>query len=385
MELRNRSLESHLPGGYVYAYENHSDVLSTYEYAETVKHCMDFHRKVRRADGTLPPSDLEAETLTCSPFFINKSLGVFCFSAKFTDGVVASIPGRGGLYAERDNPERGVQNAYYTQQLLERTNPFRSEFSVPVFIRELLDLPGLFKLAASTFAGIVGSGYLNYKFGWAQFNRDIKTLASITKTLESRLKEFESLRLKGGLRRTVRLQHLTSTNSQDDVPLSTVYGVSVYGSRQNFQILDVWGSCRWRPTEDYSRSLERLSNFNLAMDSVFDITDIDAETLWQMSPFTWLADYFEDISGFLAANSGRAFVEPYDICIMRRHVSKDQYQVTWINDDRANVSGSGYHIRDTKARDVTQRGNFPALPIEILNESQWKNVLALFLSFAKAK
>lgn len=381
MELRNRSFQNHIPGGYIYAYENSADVLATFEYAETTKKCMDFHKKTQREDGTLPPSDFEMETFTASPFFINKPKGVFCFSQKYTDGVCARLPSQTPLYPARDNPVRAEQNAYYTQSLLEKTNPFRPEFSIPVFAVELLELPSMFKLAASSFAGLIGGGYLNYRFGWLQFVSDIKTLAGITKALESRMKEFESLRLHGGLRRTVLLDRGAHSASATHVPLSTVYGVSVYGDCQNSQAIEVWGSVRWYPTEDYSRSLSKLSNFNLAVNAIFDLDVLDPETLWQASPFTWLVDYFEDIGGFLTANANRALVEPRDICIMRRHRSRDQYTVTEL-DERATVNGNGSHYRETKARDVWTRGNFPALPVSILTESHMKAVLALFLSFA---
>lgn len=383
MDLRNRSLISNVDGGNVYEVSS-GNVLAAYSYAESTKHCLDFHNKVRDTEGFFPSSDFEMESFTTAPFRISKSSGIFGFSQKFTDGVTARIPGHAPLYPDRDNPLRVDQNAYYTQQLLEKTNPFRHEFSIPVFAVELLELPAMFKLALGSFAGYVGGSYLNYRFGWLQFVDDIKTLASITKALESRLKEFESLRLRGGLRRTVKLDHLEANSLQTDVPLSSVYGVSVYGDCQNVQILDVWGSVRWYPTEEYSRSLSKLSNFNLAVNALFDLDVLDPETMWQASPFTWLVDYFEDIGGFLAANAGRAYVEPREICIMRRHVSKDQYQVTWIT-STASSNGPGYHIRETKARDVCQRGNFPALPLSILTESHWKAVLALFLVLSGGK
>lgn len=384
MEQRTRSRASTISGGKVYAYEDTSWVLAEYSYDESYATITDWFKKERRFfDGLLPPSDLELESHTVVPFLIHKPTGVFCFQNKYTDGVAARIPGRSPLYAERENPYRASENDYYTQLLLARTNPTRAVFSVPVFIKELVELPFLFRLAAQSFSGIVGKGYLNYKFGWAQFYRDVRTLAGILKALEQRVKEFQSLSQRGGLRRRIRLDRRAYEGPvQTGVPLSTVYGVTCLGESVNYQAMDIYGSCRWRPRLGILGNLEKLTTFNDAARFYFDLDEMDAETMWQMIPFSWLCDYFTEISDFLAANTGRMYVEPFDICIMRHHVSKDQYQVTSIT-DTATATGGGYHIRETKSRDVWTEGAFPAAPLELLTGNEWKTILALFLSFIK--
>lgn len=381
METRIREANSVVSGGFVYAYEDTGYVLSEYSYPETAKTMMDVHKKEVREDGSLPPSALEIDTRTCVPFRIHKSQGVFCFSDVITTAIPWTLPGR-TLYAERDNDVRYAQNDFLTQQLLAATNPFREEFSVPVFIKELVELPLLFKLAAESFIGFVGKGYLNYKFGWSQFYRDVKTLANILVVLERRIKELESLNKKGGLRRRIDLRVTSETSEAHDVPLSTVYGVSIYGTRIHREHLTYSGSVRWRPIGDFSVALSKLSTFNKAVSIIFDLEEMDAATLWNILPWSWLVDYFTEMSTFLHANLGRCLVEPYDICIMRHHRARDQYQVTE-QDERVTVTGGGYHYRETKSRDVWHRNDFPAMPTQLLSFSEWKTILALFASFKR--
>jgi hypothetical protein len=194
------------------------------------------------------------------------------------------------------------------------------------------------------------------------------------------VKEFQSLAKHGNLRRKVSLDSMSSENSQDNVTLHSTWGVTVKATRRTVTTTKVWGTVRWRPVKDspFAQDLHKLTTFNKAAREVLDLEPLDAETVWQSIPFTWLADYFTGISDFLIANTGRNSVEPYDICIMRETTSVDRYQVT-DHPSSVRVNGSGKHIRILYQRDVCDRGDFPAAPAELLNESQWKPVVALFL------
>lgn len=381
MLSRVRDMQTTVSGGTV-THSPTGDLLSAYSYAEDIKVTNDFWQKECREDGTLPPSDLTIDHRTIVTHTLNGSNGTFRFN-----GVATSegsyIPGLSPPLIVKGNPLRTEENEYYVQELLSNTNPFRADFSVPVYVKELLELPAMFKLVGESLFSLVGGSYLNYRFGWVPFAQDIRTLSTITKAIEARVREFQSLLKHGGLRRNLRLDVRVHSDSQTNVAIWSPWGVSVKADQKIDRQMKVWGSVRWKPVPGLEKDLEKLATFNRAARVVLDLNpEIDPLTAWQLLPFSWLADYFTGISSFLGANAGRAIVEPHDICIMRQVTSVDTYQVTSVTAPYT-VSGSGKHTRLRKERDVCTRGDFPTPPIGLLSESQWKIVLALFLSLGE--
>jgi hypothetical protein len=275
-----------------------------------------------------------------------------------------------------------ADNAFYTLRLLEKTNPFRSEFSVPVFIRELVDIGSMFKLAARSFAGFVGGAYLNYKFGWQTFVQDLKTLASITKAIERRIKEFLSLRKHGGLRRRVYLGGHSGTLSDPLFLANSTWGWSPRINLNHSASVEVWGSVRWVPTRDFREDLRRLGLINLAFKKVFDLDAIDASTVWEMIPFSWLIDYFTSIGTYLRANNGSVKVEPKHVCLVRIY-SCDSHGTLVARDPSMTKESDTCHGSCTvKQRTVmTSLPTFPSIYWELLTYSQWQVIAALLLKF----
>lgn len=276
------------------------------------------------------------------------------------------------------------ENPYYAVKTIAATHPFRSEFSVPTAIAEMLDIGTLFKLTAKGFADLVGSSYLQYKFGWVQFVNDIKTLATITRSIERRIKEFDSLGKKGGLRRKVDLDHTSWSDNGQQGFIYTLYGVYVVADWHRNQTNKVWGTIRWRWKPGILVSLSKLEAFNLAVQTVFDLGELDASTIWNTIPWTWLADYFIDIGSWLQASENADIVEFFDLCICREYKN-----ITDLDPALFDVSQNQYYsvnrgrmIRTQISRDVIR--SLPALPplrYSFLSKSQVLVLLALYGKF----
>lgn len=275
-----------------------------------------------------------------------------------------------------------ADNAFYTLRLLEKTNPFRSEFSVPVFIKELVDIGSMFKLAARSFAGFVGGAYLNYRFGWLTFIQDLKTLASITKALERRIKEFNSLKRHGGLRRRVYLGGHSGTLTDPLFLANSTWGWTARINLNHSARVDVYGSVRWVPTRDFREDLRQLNIINLAFRKVFDLEAPDPSTVWEMIPFSWLIDYFTSIGTYLRANNGAVLVQPKDICLVRKY-SCDSHGTLVAKDPTHDFTSNACYgsCTVTQRTVITSLPTFPNIYWEILTYSQWQVILALLLKF----
>lgn len=377
MEIRNRSYSRSALYGEVYTFSHgFRESLGFRSVIFEQKTTMDFHKKTRRLDGSLPPSDFESDLVERVPICLNSSTGTFRFESYAVDGSGTTPNLEDAMYAPRGSGQRLAENAYYTQMLLAETNPLRHEFSIPIAIKELAEIAGLFKITAESMTQYIGGNYLNYKFGWKAFVADIKTLASITRSIESRVREFESLHRKGDLRRKLVLDTNNSGGSASNLLVQSTWGTQVRVQADARASIKFTGSVRWRYKDGLIPDSSLLKGFNKAVQTVLDLEELDGTTAWGLVPFSWLVDYFINISDFLQGSEGYVELEPYDICIMREWRCRISQKVT-SKPASISVSGNGMFYRTIKARDVCFRGSFPTIRTGLLSSSQFLTIAAL--------
>lgn len=378
MEMRNRSRNTFGLPGSVYTVSGSSEItLGTSTPLLIELSSVDFWKKKARKDGSLPPTDAIISEHFRDPFCMNRSVGTFRFRNHQVDN--PGFTSVGGLDNVRPAPgtlARVTENNSLALTLLAETNPFRYEYSVPVALKELIDVSSLFKLAAKSFAGLVGGGYLNYKFGWTQFERDLRTLRSVTGAIERRIKEFNSLSMSGGLRRKVHLLNKSKSFSEANRLVQSSWGVDIRVDVTGGWSCKTHGTVRWRVKEGFTLNLTKLEAFNAAVSQVFDLGELDAQTLWNMVPFSWLVDYFIDLDSVFGANQGQMYIEPYDISIVRVSRSRFKQQVKSKPSD-IRLTGTGRHSRNHYERDIVSAGSLTLPSISFLTRNQMLTVAAL--------
>lgn len=389
MDRRLRSYTTNTAIGIVYfVYSNGfvEQVGGPVTYAAEAKNSDDYWHKKKRSDGSLPVSPCVIWTVFRDPLRINRATNLggpyYAFSqypiyvgAVSLANLVQVRPAIGSIARNNENIELGLQ-------LLAATNPLRDEFSVPVFAKELVEISSLFKLAAGSLAGYLGSSYLNYKFGWVQFVRDLKTLSTITVAIERRIKEFQSLSMKGGLRRKINLK-ATSDNFVGGIGvIQSTYGVTMHGQYIGSRNCQTHGTVRWRYKPGFDTGLYKLEGFNQAVSKVFDLGALDSKTVWNMVPFSWLVDYFVDLNTWLGANDGSIFLEPYDICIVRKSKYRAKLKVT-SKPLTIDVSGTGVLALDSYERDIVALSSLTLPRISLLSGWELLTATALFASFKR--
>jgi hypothetical protein len=354
---------------------------------------MDYWKKeVRKTDdvldGTLPPSDFDHKliertyyTLT-RPFISNT---IFEFDGWPADGMGVSATGTPAIHFLRGTQARLVENDRMALELLSRTNPMRPTFSVPVYIKELAEIGSMFHFAAKSFAGFLGSSYLNYRFGWQQFLRDITTLDKIMGEISSRMQELQSLQKHGGLRRHINLEKRVNHAFIPSVITSSVYGHTARASMKATHRIRIHGSVRWTCSKDFADDIAELGELRKAIRLVFDLEAPDPETVWNMIPFSWLADYFINIGSWLGANAGGVDLVPNDVCIMRDYHARAVYTPLPPSSGTMTYQGRGTYNLRHRSRDVvyTLGPSFPSFRTDFLSWNQWKIIGALFASFRK--
>lgn len=340
---------------------------------------MDYTEKVRYADtGFYPASNFHTSSVSWNLSGCGGYTGIF----RYTDYLCDFSRDRVPSHIIPDGRDRG--DSVYAVETLAKTNPYRTDWSTTVFIKELIDVTQLFSLAAKSFTEFVGNAYLSYRFGWIPFVQDIKTLNKLTTLIERRIKEFSSLAQKGGLRRHVLLDSYSGEfDSGPGFEFNTTWNLFIYGQYRTVTRTHVWGSVSWVPTTDWIIPLDGLTAFNLACRQVLDSEELDPATVWQMIPFSWLVDYFVKVNDSFIASEHPPEIQPRDVCIMRHYVTDENGTPDGTHSGTV-VSGGGFAIRhESKDRSVVSSVPFPPVIRSFLTRNEFLILAALLAKFSR--
>lgn len=385
MQLRERSTTGLVTGGYWF---RTSEAPGTQHpranVEEQKKYILDFTKKsVRKSPealkGFLPPSDLELTDIWRVPCRMSRAGTGLNLVYAVTD-YTGDINVRSGLYKPRDSLARQAENNSYAIDLMSRSNPFRTDYSIPVAIKELTDISTMFKFAGGTLLSFVGGSYLNYKFGWEQFLKDLADIQRTVKLITSRVREFESLGKHGGLRRKMWLDQRSLVETKSNLAIqSSLIGAVQRGTGKLDATMKVYGTIRWLPKTSFRDVLATLNKTSVAISSIYDLGEVSPQSWWNMIPLSWVIDYFFAVSDFLGALQGQDFIEPHDLCIMREYYHReDVYPGTLVTS--VNFS-KGFTTLRIKARDVWVPASVPPFQVRLLSQTQLTNLGALVSTF----
>lgn len=284
-------------------------------------------------------------------------------------------------------------------RLLAMTNPSRTEVNVLQFIAELRDLPdmirhGLMTLRAPiewdrktghikrlsrldqitrtrdrlsrwqlvpegrkvakdklSLAKEIASSNLAIQFGWQPMVNDIVEMLTLGEAIEKRRREIERLQSGGGLKRRVVLQR---TKEDFTRPLYVI-SESLFGSiNLNVRIersVRRWGTVRWKPI---------YTNFATPTDTELWQTlrgitlGATPSLLWELLPWSWLADYFTNVGSYLSSLQNDFGARAHNVCIMTHTQTVTHVPgVSWTYGTQGGLSlKRGEHVYERKQRAV---------------------------------
>ncbi|DAD50482.1 TPA_asm: maturation protein [ssRNA phage Zoerhiza.3_3] len=272
--------------------------------------------------------------------------------------------------------------------LMARSNPSREEVSIPNFIHELKDLPGMFKdithfktrlksLKDVRNSKEIANYHLSIQMGWLPFISDIRKMLHFQASADRRIKELQRLYSSRGLKRRLNLfdtNVVTSSNIVADSSLGAFINVRKdVVTRQRS-----WGTVRWVPTS-VPKDIGHDALGRTARKLVFGTNHIgfDAVQAWNALPWTWLIDWFANFDDFLEAhrNDVPAHIDgPMNIMTLT-----ETYELWTRTDGLTQVftGASGRRVLRTKERAQTTGSLSVTLPL--LNGRQWSILSALAL------
>lgn len=210
-----------------------------------------------------------------------------------------------GVPAHQNIPGQ-PSNSFLAVQLVAATNPSRPVVDLPVAFLELRELPSLLKTVGDTLIKTWAKKNLSREFGLTPMLDDALKLMKFSSLVAKRVEMFKALRERPLLRKATLWSgslysepgNLVQTNSSPTRVQTIHKRISINTS------VVIGGYVTWTPEPVFDKSnlayADPALEF-LARRAVLG-TSIDAYTLWNAVPWTWLADWFGNMGDWLSAN-----------------------------------------------------------------------------------
>jgi hypothetical protein len=204
-------------------------------------------------------------------------------------------------------------------EILAQTNPSVPHVSVPTFVGELKDLPGLVKGYGDGLLKSVANGYLSWRWAIKPMISDLQKLWNFQKAVDDRVLWLKRLSEGNTLRRKVRLGTTHATDAPAVNQIVHSEGCTIRGTFQALYSMKEWGSAQWKLLPN--SLLPRAGDAELrkkALALTFGITGHEIlATFWELQPWSWLADWFGNTGDIIAATNNTVGCTWHNVCYMR--------------------------------------------------------------------
>lgn len=276
------------------------------------------------------------------------------------------------------------------------TNPSVPSVSVPTFVVELRDLPGMLTSIPQYFRqkGLMRLGrnplleaaniHLSYTFGWRPLVRDLKRMLSCVDAIDQKLRYIQALSKGRRIRKRMRLP-IQQASTDMGVKYTHTLGCSLAHRGTTCYIATDWVSTRWAPAYGAQVPKDVTSQRKLAERLVLGMTSYEAiASTWELLPWSWLVDWFSTTGDFIAACNNNLPLRLEGVCWMRTSFCKTTWAATQLPPVGVRLVGDYYQQAWKKERIPFQ--NLPTLPfvpsVPVLTDRQWSILGSILLQVA---
>lgn len=216
-----------------------------------------------------------------------------------------------------------------------RFRPVKPAADQGQFLAELRDFPRMLKARLKSFKDL-GSGYLNYKFGWSPFLRDLQKVYELQCKLE---KKIAFIRKNNGkwLKRggTVR-DEITTVQSEGNNMIHPVINTLFYPGYRitKARVVQttsdrIWFDAKMKyyiPDLDVDSARDKWSS---RLKRKLYGLEISPSLLWELLPWTWLSDWFINVGDIMSNISNTQYdhlVAKYAFIMRHRYIRWDYHQ-----------------------------------------------------------
>lgn len=229
------------------------------------------------------------------------------------------------------------------------TNPSVPHVSLPTFLGELKDLPGMLQSIPEAlrtrgkslidwarrvasdpmhYPRELGNLKLAYSFGWRPLVRDLMSMLGFMDAINKRIRTLQKLRSGRSIKRRQLLPSQSSLTTV--VPLySHTSGITTKHRKEIWYRAESWVSVRW--TLDANAVLPQTDEdmYRRARDLAAGLTSYEAfATAWELLPWSWAVDWMWNFGAWFKGNNNSLPIHVESVCWMRTCTAKCLFFLT---------------------------------------------------------
>lgn len=261
-------------------------------------------------------------------------------------------------------PPDYLQATAWAWTILADSNLSQAHVSVPTFIGELKDIPGLVKDWGGSLLKKIAKGHLSWRWAIRPMINDVTKLLDFQRAVEQRVQMLRNLVAGKVIKRRVHLESWQDVVFQPNVGMHSSGGY-VTMDKTTLHTNKVWGSIQYSLKSGTSIpwAINDAELLRFARRLTFGITGYELlATAWELFPFSWLTDWFVGIGDTIAALNNTIEVTPGTMCLMRRMESKAIYSSTRVDPEWIQVTGEHFQNRLTMTRALLPSPGAPLSP-----------------------
>lgn len=202
---------------------------------------------------------------------------------------------------------------------------------------------------------------LAWRFGWAPFISDLAKLLGVTEAIANRLKLLGELSKGKSIRRRFNWPVETSTYDQGQKCTQSI-GCFLYHTLVTYFTSHTWVSTQWVLEDDATLPTDPDELALLAGRLALGLNGPGGlAAAWELTPWSWLHDWFFGIGDWLAANNNALPVKLASCCWMRTARSYSQLTPSAANPTWVKVNGPYWQGMEVKRR-IPLGSVLPLLP-----------------------
>jgi hypothetical protein len=275
-----------------------------------------------------------------------------------------------------------------TTKLFSNAVLLRPEILLPSFLVELKDIPGMIKeigeynllkphVRNKKDLSVPSQGWVSANFGWSPLVNDLKTLYKFADAFHRREQEIDRIHANGGARRRMKLY------SEVGQAVSTSIAIGVFGyqnpaprsSITGISRVDVWGTVRVAPDKLPDGSFIKRPPPGEVAAAILGLKPSQiSDNLWELLPWSWLADYFIGVQDYIQEHSGGRGYTFSNACVMKHtqvNLSGTAASMSKSGIDGRTISCAPFTVlSERKVRSPVSAPPFPVLKMSPLSAHQ---------------
>lgn len=198
--------------------------------------------------------------------------------------------------------------SYWLTRALANMNPNRPGISLPLFLFELRELPGMIRDLGNVLRRRPGlrdvpNAHLAYEFGWRPLVQDALSLFGLASSISERIKYLKRLESGGHIRRTLFDGETARSTQSNAIQLgSNALGYCITADIETVDKLKVWYTANAQlqtklPDGDELQLLALKTQLGLTPTAI-------VSSVWGALPWSWLIDWFINIGDVMESTGG---------------------------------------------------------------------------------